>query len=97
LKVGPVVAAVVPLPAEQIEALRRVESGLTKAATDDPQVFMAALQALRRLASAQVASTNDWEQLERALLRMLPPQHPLPHRPADVAPAMAQPYFDALE
>jgi hypothetical protein len=38
-------------PAERLEALRRVEPGLTKAATDDPQVFVAALQALRRLAT----------------------------------------------
>ena len=81
------------------EALRRVEPILTAAATRRPDDFLPGLQSLRRLLAAAPAApaAAAAAALERALLRLLPPAHPLPARVPASAPSLAAPYFQALQ
>jgi hypothetical protein len=82
---------------DQLEALRKSEAAFTKAATNDPGRFLNALQILRRrLAGTEPLRASDAAELQRALLRMLPPTAALPHRVEELSPSLAKSYFENL-
>ncbi len=85
-----------PLPAEESETARRVESALTSAATNDPQRFLQGLQLFRRMAAAESLTPDEARQLEQALLQLLPPAIAQPGRTEEVSSVLAERYFQSL-
>jgi hypothetical protein len=81
----------------ELEALERAEPALVRAATDEPEKFLAGLQELRRLQISGAKSVASESKLEAALLRMLPPVKRMPVREHEVSPALAAPYFERIE
>lgn len=71
-----------------------IEERLTAAAREQPEKFVAALEAWRRRASE--LSPAGEASLRRALWSLLPPGREAPHRVAEPAPALAREYFEAL-
>jgi hypothetical protein len=81
----------------ELEALERAEPALVRAATDEPENFLAGLEELRRLQSSGATGSAGASKLEAALLRMLPPVKRAPARQEEVSPALAPSYFERLE
>ena len=81
------------LSEEELELARRVDAGLTKAATEDPAQFLGALRSFRRTTAGERLTLDEGTELERALLRMLGGANPLPHRAEETAPELADRYF----
>jgi hypothetical protein len=90
------VRALLRLPRPQDEALARVEPALVRAATAEPERFLAALAELRRLRTGGVGSAAGAARLEAALLQLLPPAEQRPARQQEVSPALAAPYFQRI-
>ena len=85
---------------EALGSLRRVDSALTAAATRQPEVFLKGLQTLRQLVAEGGRARNDpeeYSELRRALLRLLPAARPLPQRAVESDPTLAGSYFRALQ
>lgn len=84
------------LGAEELDALRKVEPTLTKAATEEPDRFLGALQELRSAQTREGARPNH-SALERALLELLPRADARPSRRDEISTSLAEPYFRHLE
>jgi hypothetical protein len=85
------------LSAPEREALERAEPALVRAATEDPEKFLAGLEELRRLRSNDAITGAMESKLEAALLRMPAPARRMPARKAEVSPTLAAPYFERIE
>jgi hypothetical protein len=85
------------LTALELEALERAEPALVRAATDEPEKFLAGLEELRRLRSGGATTGASESKLEAALLRMLPPAKPVPVRNEETSPMLAAPYFERIK
>lgn len=77
-------------------AWRAVEPVLTRAATREPERFLAGLQALRSAENEATVSAETMTQVRRALWKLLPAAERLPERRREDAPGLAEPYFKAL-
>jgi hypothetical protein len=83
-------------PVPQLEALARAEPALVRAATEEPERFVPALEELRRLRAGGDRSAAGTSTLEAALLQLLPAARRAPARPEEVLPALAAPYFQRI-
>ena len=90
------VRALLRVPVPQLEALARAEPALVRAATQEPERFVAALEELRRLRAGGVGSVAGGASLQAALLQLLPPARHAPARQQEVSPALAAPYFQRI-
>jgi hypothetical protein len=80
----------------QLDALARAEPALVRAATEQPEKFVTALEELRRLRAGSAPSAAGASTLESALLQLLPTARRAPARPEEVSPALAAPYFQRI-
>ena len=90
------VRALLRLPVPQLEALERAEPALVRAATQEPETFVAALEELRRLRAGGARSAGGDSTLEAALLQLLPEARHAPARQEEASPALADPYFQRI-
>ena len=90
------VRALLRVPVPEREALLRAEPALAKAATEEPEKFLPALEELRRLRAGGVPSADGAGILEAALLQLVPSARPAPARQHEDSPALAGPYFERL-
>jgi hypothetical protein len=84
---------------EALEALRRVEPLVAKAAIEQPDVVsLGALEELRRLAAGELPDDQRQpSEIETALLRMLPAALAQPARSAEPSAPYAEAFFRNLE
>lgn len=90
------VRALLRLPVPELDALARAEPALARAATEEPEKFVAALEELRRLRAGGDRSAAGASTLEAALLQLLPPARHAPARQQEASPALAAPYFQRI-
>ncbi len=84
------------LAAQQTQSLHEAEPALTAAATRQPDLYLAPLQTVRRLVGPNPSvSEQEAAELEKALLRLLPPATAQPGRQEDLSGGSAR-YFQAL-
>jgi hypothetical protein len=81
---------------EELAALRPAEGPLTRAATRMPEKFLDALQALRLALADDAVPAGARDTIARSLAQLLPAAEALPDRPHESSPALAEPYFKAL-
>lgn len=97
LRLAPWTRAASALTSAETDLMRRVEATLTKAATEKPETFLAALQELRRLLGGDAPSREKESRLERALLHWLPSATARPVQEEESSPSLAESYFRNLE
>ena len=81
---------------DALAAWRGAEPVLTRAATREPEKFLAGLQALRTALEDATVSVEAKETVRRALWKLLPPAERGPERRREDAPELAEAYFKAL-